>query len=124
MPDQIGSAAERLSSMADKVAGFAISSNLLLIFACLKDIGPWLKSDWESFAIGTGAGGLVYVAAVLLLYSRELKIRALAPLPDDLSLLNSVSWWLVWARILGIAAFTAIGILAVWGAHQGARTTS
>ena len=55
MSDQIVKAAEQLS-LADKVAGFAISSYLLLIFACLKDIGPWLQDQSAAFAIGAGSG--------------------------------------------------------------------
>jgi hypothetical protein len=41
--------AGRLSDMADKVAGFAISSNLVLVFACLKDIGAWVKTETAAF---------------------------------------------------------------------------
>jgi hypothetical protein len=117
--DQLMNAAEQLSSMADKVAGFAISSDLLLIFACLKkDIGPWVQKQPMAFAIGTGVAGIVYVAAVWWLYSRELHVLAAAQPSGDLPLLTDVSWWLVWARSLGIAAFTGIGILAVLGASK------
>jgi hypothetical protein len=105
--------------MADKVAGFAISSNLLLIFACLKDISPWVHNKTLPFQVGTGLGGCVYVAAVWWLYFRELHVRARGQPSDDLPLLNSVSRSLVWARSLGIAAFTAIGMLAVAGASNG-----
>ena len=118
MSDQLMSAAAQLSSMADKVAGFAISSNLLLIFACLKDIGPWVQKQPTAFAIGTGAAGVVYVAAVWWLHFRELYVLTAAK-PSDLALLTNVSSWLAWARSLGIAAFTAIGIIAVLGARKG-----
>jgi hypothetical protein len=117
--DQVVNAADRLSAMADKVAGFAISSNLLLTFACLKDISLWVHNKTGPFLIGTGVAGCVYVAAVWWLYSRELHVRAKAQPSDDLSLLNSVSRSLVWALSLGIAAFTAIGMLAVAGASSG-----
>jgi hypothetical protein len=111
-------AASQLSSMADKVAGFAISSDLLLIFACLKDIGPWLRKQPTEFAIGTGVAGIVYVGAIWWLHSQELYVLAAAK-PSDLALLTNVSSWLAWARSLGIAAFTAIGITAVLGARKG-----
>ncbi len=110
MSDQLMSAAGQLSSMADNVAGFAISSDLLLIFACLKDIGHWVQKQPTAFAIGTGVAGILYVAAVWWLYSRELYVLATIQ-TSDLALLTNVSWWLVWARSLGIAAFTAVGIL-------------
>lgn len=119
MSDQVANAAERLSSMADKVAGFAIGSYLLLIFACLKDINPWVQTDTFWFAIGTGVAGIVYIAAVWLLYYLELNIRAKALSSSELGLLNSVSLWLVLARSAGIAAFTLVGILAVIGARFG-----
>jgi hypothetical protein len=122
LSDQTIKAAEQLSSMADKVAGFAISSYLLLTFACLKDIGPWVQSQPKPFIIGAGVAGVIYVAAVWWLYSRELDIRNIAEFSDDARVLNSVSLWLVWARTLGIAAFTAIGILAVWGASHPPST--
>jgi hypothetical protein len=114
--DQIIKATEQLSSMADKVAGFAISSYLLLTFACLKDIGPWVKYQPLPFAIGAGLAGVVYIVAVSQLYFKELHTRHMAGPSADLAVLDGVSLWLVWARTLGIAAFAAIGILAVWGA--------
>ena len=76
--DQLAEAADRLSSMADKVAGFAISSSLLLTFACLKDIGDWVKHQPWQFAVGTFVAGCIYVAAVLWLYFQELQVRAMS----------------------------------------------
>jgi hypothetical protein len=109
-------AAEQLSSMADKVAGFAISSNLLLIFACLKkDISSWVQNQTMAFVIGTCVAGVVYVTAVWLFHCEEVAVLDKA---SDLGVLTDVSWWLVWARSLGIAAFTGIGILAVLGSSK------
>ena len=71
MSEQIMKAAEQLSSMADKVAGFAISSYLLLTFACLKDIRPWVQRQPKPFAIGTGVAGLVYIVAVGVCFSQR-----------------------------------------------------
>jgi hypothetical protein len=115
--DQFAEAAERLSSMADKVAGFAISSSLLLTFACLKDIAHWVTDEPWSFAIGTGVAGFIYVVAVALLYRQESKVRAMSnPFPKPLARVNRS---LMLARCLGIALFTAIGIAALFGAHYG-----
>jgi hypothetical protein len=111
-------AAHQLSSMADKVAGFAISSYLLLAFACLKDIGPWVQRQPTAFAIGTGVAGIVYIAAVWLLYFGEVYVIAKAQ-TSDLALLTNVSLWLAGARSLGIAAFAAVGIPAVLGTKKG-----
>ena len=118
MSEQIMKAAEQLSSMADKVAGFAISSYLLLTFACLKDIGPWVQRQPKPFAIGAGVAGLVYIVAVWCLYFAEVHVLG------DLPPLTDVSLWLAVARSLGIAAFAAIGILAVWGAAKGSEAGS
>lgn len=118
MSDQIMQAAEQLSSMADKVAGFAISSYLLLTFACLKDIGPWVQRQPKPFAIGAGVAGFVYIVAVWCLYFAEVHVLG------DLPPLTNVSLWLAVARSLGIAAFAAIGILAVWGAAKGSEAGS
>ena len=112
-------AAERLSAMADKVAGFAISSDLLLTFACLKDISSWVQHKTSAFLIGTGLGGFAYIAAVWWLYFREFDVRAKAELCDVLSPLDNVSRSLVWARSIGIAFFTMIAMLAVWGTRVG-----
>lgn len=114
--DQLAEAADRLSSMADKVAGFAISSSLLLTFACLKDIGDWVKHQPWQFAVGTFVAG-IYVAAVLWLYFQELQVRAMSNLSTDQ--LAGVHRSLMLARCLGIALFTAIGIAAVFGASRG-----
>jgi hypothetical protein len=104
--------------MADKVAGFAISSYLLLTFACLKDIGPWVQRQPKPFAIGAGEAGFVYIVAVWCLYFAEVHVLG------DLPPLTNVSLWLAVARSLGIAAFAAIGILAVWGAAKGSEAGS
>jgi hypothetical protein len=112
-------AADRLAAMADKVAGFAISSNLLLIFACLKDIGPWVQHQTVPFLVGIGTGGLVYVAAVWWLYGREISTRAMVSFDGSDPTLDSVSCSLVWARSLGITAFAIIAMLAVWGTRAG-----
>jgi hypothetical protein len=117
--DQIMKAAEQLSSMADNVAGFAISSYLLLTFACLKDIGPWVQRQPKPFAIGAGVAGFVYIVAVWCLYFAENHVVGHLPPP-----LTDVSLWLAFARSLGIAAFAAIGILAVWGAAKGSEAGS
>ena len=117
MSDQFREAAERLSSMSDKVAGFAISSSLLLTFACLKDIGDWVKHRPWQFAIGTFVAGCIYIAAVLWLYFQELQVRAMSSRSTDP--LAGVHRSLMLARCLGIALFTAIGIAAVFGASQG-----
>jgi hypothetical protein len=124
MSDQIMKAAEQLSSMADKVAGFAISSYLLLIFACLKDIGPWLRDQSAAFAIGAGVAGVAYIAAVWCLYFGEVHVFDTAKPPGGLDLLANVGFWLAVARSLGIAVFAAIGILAVFGARKGAKASS
>ena len=69
--------------MADKVAGFAISSYLLLTFACLKDIGPWVQRQPKPFAIGAGVAGFVYIVAVWCLYFAEVHVLGdLPPLTD------------------------------------------
>jgi hypothetical protein len=115
--DQLAEAAERLSSMAEKVAGFAISSSLLLTFACLKDIGDWVTHQPWQFAVGTFVAGCIYVAAVLWLYFQELQVRAMSNLSTDQ--LAGVHRSLMLARCLGIALFTAIGIAAVFGASRG-----
>jgi hypothetical protein len=118
MSDQIEKATDQLSSMADKVAGFAISSYLLLIFACLKDIGPWVQTQGTPFAIGAGIGGIVYIGAVFWLYYLELHVRSKAQRSGEFPLLNSVSLWLVLARTSGIAVFALVGILAIVGASH------
>ena len=99
--------------MADKVAGFAISSYLLLTFACLKDIGQWVQKEPRPFAIGAAGAGFVYIGAVWCLYFAEAYVAGHLPKP-----LTYVSLWLAIARSLGIAAFAAIGIAAVWGAAK------
>jgi len=118
MSDQIEKAADQLSAMADKVAGFAISSYLLLIFACLKDIGPWVQSQEIPFAIGAGIGGIAYIGAVFWLYYLEFRVRSKVQYSGDFSLLNTVSLWLMLARTAGIAVFTIVGILAIVGASH------
>ena len=90
MSDELMSAAKQLSSMADKVAGFAISSYLLLIFACLKDIGPWVHERKMPFVVGTLVSRVIYVGAVWWLYSRELYVL-LSAKPPDFALLSDVS---------------------------------
>jgi hypothetical protein len=106
-------AAERLSSMADSVAGFAISSYLLLTFACLKDIGPWVTSQPKPFAIGAGVAAVLYILAVWSLYVAESYVLGNAEPLSTVSLLLAV------ARSVGIAAFAFIGILAVKRAGAG-----
>ena len=116
MSEQIVKAAEQLSSMADRVAGFAISSNLLLTFACLKqDISSWVENQTKAFVIGTAVAGVIYVVAVYLFHLEEVAVLSN---DSDFALLTNVSQWLVWARVLGIVAFTVIGILAVLGARK------
>jgi hypothetical protein len=119
MSEQLVSAAGQLSSMADKVAGFAISSDLVLIFACMKEVGPWVQKQMGGILIGTAVAGAAYILAVWCLHCLELKVLDKAQLSGDLTLLTSVSWWLAGARSLGIAAFTLIGMGAVWGASKG-----
>jgi hypothetical protein len=115
--DQIMKSAEELSSMADKVAGFGISANLILIFACLKkDISSWVQSQPKAFMIGTCVAGLLYITAVWVLHYGESYVLGAAEPPGGPPLL--VSLWLAWARTLGIAVFTAIGMLVVWGASK------
>ena len=101
--------------MADKVAGFAISSYLLLTFACLKDIGQWVQKEPRPFAIGAAGAGFVYIGAVWLFHLEEVEVLSPAA---DFAVLADVSLWLAIARSLGIAAFAAIGIAAVWGAAK------
>jgi hypothetical protein len=114
---EVTTAAEQMSSMADKVAGFGISANLVLIFACLKrDISTWVQSQPKAFMIGTCVAGLLYVTAVWLLHYGESYVLGASQQPGDPELLVSV--WLAWARTLGIAVFTAIGMLVVWGASK------
>jgi hypothetical protein len=108
--------ARRLSDMANSVAGFAISSSLVLIFACLKDLSDWISSKPIWFCIGIALGNAVYVAAVWLLYRREtalLKLSGVSRTPGD------VSHLLAWSRTAGIIFFAVISFLAVWGAGRG-----
>ena len=106
-------AAEQLSSMADKITGFGISANLVLIFACLKrDISTWVQRQPKAFIIGACVAGLLYIAAVWVLHYLESYILGTAQPTDDPEL------WLAWARTLGIAVFTAIGMLVVCGASK------
>ena len=115
-PERVMKAAEQLSSMADRVAEFAISSNLLLTFACLKnDISSWVQQQKAAFVIGTGAAGIIYLVAIWLFHLEEVEVLSPAA---NFAVLADVSWWLVWARTLGVAAFTAIGMLAVLGARK------
>jgi hypothetical protein len=108
--DEFWEAGERLSSMGDKVAGFAISSSLILTFACLnKDIAKFVTESPGEFAIGTLAAGLIYVGSVVWLYREERNVRALSTLSSG-GPLAVVHRLLMLARCLGIAVFTAIGI--------------
>jgi hypothetical protein len=116
--------AHRLSDMANNVAGFAISSNLLLIFACLKDIAEWLKVRMVAFEIGVGTGGIVYVGAVWFLHCRELGVLRKTETSDILVTVADVSDALFWSRIAGIAAFTAVSMLAIFGASKGKDASS
>ena len=84
MSEQIVKAAEQLSSMADRVAGFAISSNLLLTFACLKqDISSWVKNQTKAFVIGTAVAGVIYVVAVYLFHLEEVAVLSNTKGPSD-----------------------------------------
>lgn len=77
------------------------------------------QNYWVLTLIGTSAGGCIYIAAVWWLYFREISVQSGGLPIEDLSLLDSVSWSLVWARTFGIAAFTIIAALAVWGTRRG-----
>jgi hypothetical protein len=110
--------ADKLSDMANKVAGFAISSNLLLTFACLKDLGSWVKRQTVAFLIGVAVGGCVYVAAIWILYAQEFAIRNVVASADFASILCQTGDVLVWSRTLGVVAFTLVAALAVWGTSK------
>src|SRR5260221_13171732 len=68
-------AADRLSAMGAKVSAFAITSSLLLIFACLEQLSKWLKSEWPGFMIGLVISCIIYVAAVWVLFVLERQTR-------------------------------------------------
>lgn len=111
--------AARLSEMANRVAGFAISASLIFIFACLENIAPWVRTRTLWFEGGIVAGNLLYILAVCFLYYHELNVRR-PFLTDELRAdLNHVSRLLLWSRIAGIGVFAAISMLAVWGTARG-----
>jgi hypothetical protein len=77
--------AERLSAMADKVAGFAIASSLALIFYCFnKDIAPWVQRREYWFQGGVLIGNLIYIAAVWVLHCCEYRVSSGVTLTDSL----------------------------------------
>ena len=58
---ELVSSASEVSSMGDKVAGFAIAQNLVWILAAVRgDLGSWLGSRRAWFLGGAVAAGFVY----------------------------------------------------------------
>lgn len=110
--------ARQLSDMANSVAGFAITSNLLLIFACLKDIGPWVRRDKAWFFIGIGGAFIFYAGAVCLLHYIETTVSGAIPERDLPPTISTVSTWLLGCRLAGIFLSCAIAAIAVIGTSR------
>lgn len=109
--------ARRISDMADKVAGFSISSNLLLAFAALRDLGSWVKGKTHWFLAGVVIAGMLYAGAVWFLHAEE--FSALSDAKISTAAVNRYIDLLSGCRIAGIALFTVIAFLAVFGTSKG-----
>jgi len=110
--------ASRISDMGNAVAGFAISSYLVLVFATLKDLSPWVKAKSGYFAAGILLGACMYVGAIWLLHAEEMSL-IIASSPGDQAVMKQVGHVVVLARTAGVAAFACVALLAIWGSRHG-----
>jgi hypothetical protein len=115
--DQLEQATDRLSSMADKVAGFGISTALILTWGSFKDLAPSIEAHRLAFVIATIAGGCMYIGAVIYLYYAEGQLRAPEKrVINDGDKIHQVNRLLALARCVGVALFTGIAVTAIIGA--------
>ncbi|MGH7023440.1 MAG: hypothetical protein ACREEB_07600 [Caulobacteraceae bacterium] len=114
-------AADQLSDMANKVAAFAISADLVLIIACLKDIAIVVKNKTLWFEVGLFVGGCFYASIVWVFHCKELELRNLILGAGLREVLDPVNSLLLRARMGGIATITAVSMFAVWGTARAYR---
>jgi hypothetical protein len=118
--DMLVDGMNRLFDMGNKVAGFAISSGLLLVFACFKDLAFWVKNRSHDIQIGIVTSNIIYIGGVWCLHFKELAVLKIIS-PPHIDALRAISIELAEARTVGILFFGLITFATVIETKRGAH---